>query len=38
MPLKTKPENQLIQIELIVYAYLFNKLAELTLLVLFQLC
>ena len=31
MPLKTKPENQLIEIELVVYAYLFNKLAELTL-------
>ena len=31
MRLKTKPEDKLILIELVVYIYLFNKLAELTL-------
>ena len=31
MPLKTKPEDQLTQIQLVVDVYLFRKLAELTL-------
>ena len=31
MPLKTKPENQLVSKELVVYVYLFNQLTEVAL-------